>query len=136
MTTTKPFKLINCVITFEGTTDIIGGVQELNVKREDDNTVYHNAGSLDAADIVSGKRTITGSIKHGWLLTKIIKDYMNMTNSTENDIKFNINATVKDGSLRSVTIEGVKFKGLDLTMGLNDVIELNRDFDATKLVFK
>jgi hypothetical protein len=134
MAASKAFKLINCVVTFDGT--IVGGIQELSVKRADDNTVYHEAGNLNPKDIISGARSFDGSVKHGWLLTKTITDYMNFTGTTENDIYFNISATVNDGSSRAAIVEGVKFKGLDLSMSLNDVVELNRDFDALDLKFR
>jgi len=134
MTIVKPIKLINCTITFNGPNEtIVGGVQELSIKRSDDNTVYHNAGNLDPMDIVAGARSYEGKVKHGWLLTNTITDFMNFSSSTENDVSFNIIASANDGSGRQWIVEGVKFKDLDLSATLNDVIELDRNFDALAL---
>jgi hypothetical protein len=140
----KGFKLVNCVITFDkgDGPKIIGAVQELSVKREDDNTVNHQAGLLDPVDITPGKRTYSGSVKHLWFETLYIKLYQDFnTYSLESeknyeDIYLDIEGTIQDGSNRTCKIKGVKFRGLDLSMSLDEVSAFTRDFDALGLDFQ
>lgn len=136
----KGFKLVNCDVFFNNT--IIGGVQEVSVKREDDNTVNHQAGNLDPVDITPGKRTYSGSVKHLWFETKTIKDYQDFTTGSNNggnvyeDVYVNIKGQVQDGSNRTCIIKNVKFRGLDLSMSTDEVSAFTRDFDALGLDFQ
>ena len=136
----KGFKLINCSVYFGG--DLIGGVQKLSIKRDDDNTTNWQAGSLDPVDITSGKRTYTGSVEHLWLSTLGIKNYQNFTSTNivgttdYNDYYFNIQGVVQGTSGKKITIKNVKFKGLAIDLDLESVSAVQRDFDALGLDFE
>ncbi len=136
----KGFKLVNCDIFFNNT--LIGGVQEVSVKREDDNTVNHQAGSLDPVDITPGKRSYSGSVKHLWFETVTIKSYQDFTSNSGNggtvydDVYYTIKGQVNDGSNKTCIIKGVKFRGLDISMSTDDVTAVSRDFDALGLDFQ
>lgn len=141
----KGFKLVNCDIIFDAGNgpQIIGAVQEVSIKREDDNTVNHQAGGLDPVDITPGKRTYSGSVKHLWFETKTIKDYQDFTTGSivnggnmYQDVYLDIEGTVQDGTNRTCKIKGAKFKGLDLSMSLGEVSAFTRDFDALGLDFQ
>ena len=141
--TNKGYKLVNCRVSFDtGEIDVItgkpkflivGGVQELSVSRKDDNTITYEAGSLEPLDIISGKRSYTGTVKHLWLLTSAIKDYQNFNDNVTDDAYFNIKGTVNNDDGRSILIEDVRFNGLDINMTLDDVTSASRSFDARRL---
>jgi len=105
----KGFKLINCDVYFGN--NLVGGVQKLSIKREDDNTTNWKAGSLDPVDITLGKRTYTGSVEHLWLSTSGIKNYQNFTSTNivdegdYNDYYFNIQGVVQGTSGKKITIK-------------------------------
>jgi len=136
----KGFKLINCDVYFGD--NLVGGVQKLSIKREDDNTTNWKAGSLDPVDITLGKRTYTGSVEHLWLSTSGIKNYQNFTSTNivdegdYNDYYFNIQGVVQGTSGKKITIKNVKFKGLAIDLDLESVSAVQRDFDALGLDFE
>jgi len=130
----KGFKLINCSVYFGD--DLIGGVQKLSIKRDDDNTTNWQAGSLDPVDITSGKRTYTGSVEHLWLSTLGITTNQNFANTDENDYYFDIEGVVQGSTGRKMKIKKVKFKGLAINLDLSAVTAVARDFDALGVDFE
>ena len=130
----KGFKLINCSVYFGD--DLIGGVQKLSIKRDDDNTTNWQAGSLDPVDITSGKRTYTGSVEHLWLSTLGITTNQNFANTDENDYYFDIEGVVQGSTGRKMKIKYVKFKGLAIDLDLSAVTAVARDFDALGVDFE
>lgn len=125
------FKLINCQVYLDG--KLVGGVQELDISREDENTIMHEAGNLNPIDIVSGKREFSGKVTHMWLDTKTIKDLQQFdSDSPFDDTYFNIEGVVQGNKAngRKVIVESARFKNLSLSMALDDITKIDRDFDA------
>lgn len=129
----KGFKLINCTVKFNNET--VGGVQELNFNRSDENTVEHEAGNLNPIDIVSGKRIYEGTVNYLWLDTKYIKAHQEFSDRVGDDIYFDIEGFVNDNSGRKVKIENAKFKGFSVDMSHDTTTAVSKDFDALFIDF-
>ncbi len=136
----KGFKLLDCDVFFTlpgESAKLVGGVKSLDIKGSGDNSVNHQAGSVNPAEIVRGKKTFSGTLDGFWWDNESLTDYVDF--SGDNDIYFDISGTVKtdpNGSERIVNIKGVKIRDWNLTMNQDDTSSISRDFDALSVEFK
>jgi len=114
--------------------NMIGGAQSVEVKLEQDNGPLHGNGTKKPIEIKRGQMTYSGSIERLYLDVDYLKSTIDFKNGDNPYIDI-VGVVKNKNSPQKVVVRDAVFKGVTLSMALNEATKHTQEFDALDMEF-